>query len=237
MRYVDAVSRLSPAGVWLLDDPGTTTLARGRGPTGDATFAASGVTYRRPGPSPHIPLAVALNGSAGHVTLPAALSSTSWLNGTQTWEAWASFGSDITGSSGEAPLLGSGTASNWALNFGDSTGALTSEVICAAQGSGRTGWTSFTVLAGWHHHVITYAATANLWTYYLDGVARGTKVSASGGAGAMSTSATYYVGRQLSVYGAWSVAAVAVYPRTLSQAQIQANYKVGRWGHVSEIAA
>lgn len=246
MNYADYLLTNQPSveSLWMFDETGG-TIARGQGrtPNNNATYSATGVTYRRPGPSAAIPYAVGLDGTAGVITLPAYFGPAATNGQRQSWEVWANDTVTRTLSSGPTTLIGSTDTNNtWPLRLGgNSTGSLTNEVAAIANDvdatGTRTGWTGFTIPAGWHHHVITYSSARNSWRYFKDGAeitltAGTTKVAAGGGCAAFLGTATYTIGQvQGSVFSTWAgIAALAYYTIELSPLRIAANYTAGMGG-------
>lgn len=222
MRYLDLLLADRPIGCWPLDETGG-TVARSYGPVGDGTISASGVTPAY-GPGGEIRSAMAFDGN-GVVTMPSF--SVTNLMGTgqpQTWEVLFRHGSDLSASSTVVVPVGLSGTSNYAFAFGAASSSLTNEVVTIANsnaGSGDlTGFTGFTIPAGWHHHAIAYDGTQNGWTYFLDGVDTGTKVSSSGGCFGFSNSLNISLAESVVKYNVAGLAYLSVFNRRLSDATI-----------------
>lgn len=198
-------------GLWLLDESGG--LAAKVSPVSrsvDATYTATGIAYGMVGPSGAIPRAIQTDGAAGYVTLP---NLTTLTSGPQTWVMWFEAQADITSASAVNYLTGQVT-SGAGLRLGSSTGTLTNEVASILDGAGNnTGWTGFTITAGWHSLIFVYDGTANGWTFYLDGTATGSKISAgTGAAGFVGGGNAFRIGNNgTTFYTVTTVAAVAVF--------------------------
>lgn len=228
LTYYDVIATDSPINVLPLDDTSGTTAVATVGSNGTyvgtPTFGVTGPT--RVGGS-----AVRLNGSSQYVDIAETTGPTGAT--AQSWEVWAYHPAQIDSTSGISTLIGTNQA-NTAILFGSSTSAFAGEVVTVANDAGgssdRTGWSGFTISAGWHHHVFTYSGTQNGWTYYLDGVATGTKQSFSGGAfGFTSSGWNWYLGftssySSVARYFNGDLAAFAVYGVELTAGQVLTHY-------------
>jgi len=229
--YADEVLADNPVGFWLLDEASGATAAAVVG--ADGTYTATGITYEEDGPSPTIPAAIATNGTTGDVSLSTPALGTAQP---QSFEVWYYTPTTISSSTGNTRLIGANAGAlaqaNGPLYLGNFTSAFANEVVGVSNdegGSGaRTGWTGFTIPAGWHHIAVTYDGTQNGWTLYLDGAATGTKVSASGGCFGLSGSQPFTVGaftaNGTTSRSAVTVAALAIYDTELSADRVLAHY-------------
>lgn len=214
-------------GLWMLNESGG--LAAKVSPpsrTVDATYTATGITYGLLGPSGPIPRAIQTDGVAGYVTLPNLITLTSFQ---QTWLMWFEAQADITSASAVNYLTGQVT-SGAGLRLGSSTATLTNEVASILDGAGNnTGWTGFTIPAGWHFLVFAYDGTANGWTFYLDGIAVGTKISAGTGAGGfVGGGNAFRIGNNgTTFYTVTTVAAVSVFSHQFTPSEVMRTYVAG----------
>jgi hypothetical protein len=224
--YVQAVLADAPVGLWLLDEASGTTAANQVGGGAPATYSAAGIAYHAIGPSDEIDYGITTNGSSGYVTLP-DLSASLGTTHAQSYEVWVSAG-PVSSATARINLWGAGgAAAEFPLLLGAFSAYLGNEV--AGHGSAdpdRTGWTSFSIAAGWHHLAATYSGTQDGWVFYLDGSATGTKASYSGGSLGMVGSALH-LGRYSTTYSAVSIAAAAVYDTELSASSVSAHYEAG----------
>lgn len=239
MRYGDLLVNWSLSSVWPLDESGGLIARQYRGRNANpAAYAASGVTFGVTGPSAAIPRAITTDGVAGKVTLP-ALGGLATNAIPQTWCAWSYNASAITSASAASWIFGSGTSGVTPLALGSATGLLTNEVVSLANTDGhpdrRTGWTGFTIPAGWHFHVITYNGTQGGWRYYLDGIditrMGGSIIHSVSGCVGFTSSATFTMGvTSGTAFSAVTVAAPAVFWCALTPAQIARMYQAGKAG-------
>lgn len=240
MAYADVVLADRPRALWMLDETMGTAARDLAAIMGVATVSGSGITYGVSGPSAAIPRGMAADGVAGVITLP-SLSIFLGLSAEQTWEIWANSSVDLTTSTVKA-LLGNASGSQQALLLGgDATGDLANEVSTVYNAVGgaaqRTGWSGFTVPAGWHHHVWVYNGTQNGWTYYLDGLnimmqSGAAALFNSGGSQGFTQGGGWQIARNLTFYQAWAgLAGAAVYDRALTAGQVAGHYVAGRNGH------
>lgn len=237
MRYEDLVLQDGPLGLWPLDE-GVGTVARVVGAASAGTYAGSGHGFRVVGPSPHVPHGVSLDGAASYISFDVS----SFLLGTgqpQAFEAWLYFDTTITSASAQKIVWGSTAAADCPMDFGQSTGAFAGEVISVLNNSAGagdvTGFDTFAISAGWHHHVVTYDGTQNGWNWYMDGHDAfnvNGRLSTSGGSFGFSGSQTWTIGRNsASTYTAVAgVAMVAVYKRHLSQGRARDHFLAGSRG-------
>jgi hypothetical protein len=229
--YGDAQKGNCLIGEWPLDESGGLEGHCYSGRVGPAIFTASGLTFGAVGPSSYLPRAITTDGVAGYVSLPDMGTLLVATTTPQAWCFWFHTPTDITSASAVTYLLG-GTLGG-AIWLGSSTGTLANEVVTVLNGSGaNTGFTSFTITAGWHFLVMTYDGTADSWTCYLDGVSVGTKVSAGGGCPGLTTSGnSYRLGNNgTTFYTVLTVAAVSVFSHRLSQAEIVRYLQAGKNG-------
>lgn len=206
MPYRDALTNVQAIAAFMLDDGGGTTARLALGRCGaDGTYTATGVTYGAFGPSAHIPRAVTFDGVAGGLTLPgigAAVQGLSSSTSSQAWSAWVYSSTAIDSTTTAKWVFGTTTSGFAPMALGSATGSLANEVVtvvCDAGGAGRrTGWSGFTIPAGWHHHALVFDGTQNGWTYYLDGyditLVGGSKISNLGGCLGFDGTHTYTVG-------------------------------------------
>lgn len=229
--YGDALIGNCLVGLWPLDESGGLQARSYSGRTlGMGAYTASGITYNVVGPSSALPRAIATDGVAGYVSLP-DMASHLLTTTPQSWCFWFYTPTDITSASSVTYLLGS--TGGQAIWLGASTGTLTGEVVAVLNGAGaNTGFTTFTIVAGWHFLVMTFDGAADSWTCYLDGVSIGTKVNAGGGCPGLTTSGnTYRLGNNgTTFYTVLTVAAMSVFSHRISHAEIARYFQAGRTG-------
>lgn len=222
-------------GLWMLNESGGEAAKRSPASrtVADATYTASGITYRAVGPSGAIPSAITTDGSSGYVALPDMGTQIVATTTPQSWSYWFHAPSDITSASSVTYLMGS--TSGQFIWLGASTGTLTGEVVTVGNGLGNnTGWGSLTITAGWHHICLTFNGTTHTgWTLWLDGVPFAPGLSASGGCPGLTTSgAGFRLGNNgTTFYTVTTVAAVAVFSHQLTPAEVLKIYAAGKNGY------
>lgn len=215
MSYESVVLADSPTFLWLLNE---TTGSAAADATGNGHGGNYGGTYTQGAPGPLFQaLAVTLDGSSG------AVSSGSIANsGTFSAECWFK---TSTAAGGGIVQYGRAPAVAWMLNNGTvSAGIYDGSSIHAADSSAAFNG------GAWHYLVFTYAGTT--FKLYLDGIlaASGTSPSLGGGAstawyaGDGDNTASVWPGISSSNFLAGTLAAMAVYPVALTQAQVTAHY-------------
>lgn len=222
--FLAAAALDSPVYVLPLDDVATGTPSN---PTGTNTATAdvgSDGTYV--GTPARGRLGMATDGVNDRVSFtPSGLG----LAQPQTWEVWAYNPDPLDAASVSRALAGTlSPVTRAPLVFGSFTGVAANEVLTIANhqaGGGMTFFGGFTVPAGIHHHAIVYDGTANGWTYYLDGVATGTKLSPYlSGAQGFTNEATMLGG----YYDAWSqwwdIAGLVIFAAELTASDVADHY-------------
>lgn len=235
MRYLDVVMRDNPFCYMPLDEQTASTVAKGYGRFGNGTYPASG-TNRTNGPGRDMVQARNTDAATGYVQFPTFQSSVLGLSQPQTWEVWVNFSTtDVDSTSGAQWIIGSDFTTVAPMAWGNAHASLTNEVVSVINDGGGandgTGWSGFTITSGWHHHATVFNANAQGdWTYYMDGIARGTIGHNSGGSFGCEYDKVYYLGRKVSSFTGGFYASAAVYNYALTPAQLITHYQTGRWG-------
>lgn len=217
----------SPLGYWPLDEASGTVARDVSGNAQHGTYAGGlsrvdGLGWR----------GQLFNGTTGKMTTPSLTLGTAQP---QSFELWHYSATAINSASASTNPIGRSTTADL-IGFGAVTTFLANEVTAIANNSAgaddRTGWTSFTIPAGWHHHAWTYSGSQNGWTYYLDGVAIGSKTSNSGGCFGFATG-TFLFSAAVSTFYALTLAQAAIFASELSAARVAVHFRAGVRGGVS----
>ena len=235
--YASAVLADAPVAYYRLDDPSAPTICDSSSSANNGTYTASGVTYGVAGAMLKSPdNAVAADGTAAGIgTSNAPVPITG--NSSFTLESW--FRS--TGSPRNQALVDFGGTGNgriagltvWnSASFGSCT-TPNGSTVGLDEWQGVNCWDTTAVGINeydgtWHHLAVTYDATANKLTAYIDGLGLGQQTPTNTGAFSLTSSPVrigYWVDTTLNQHLVGDEDEVAVYGSSLSAAQIDAHYK------------
>lgn len=229
--YLSTVLIDSPLGYWGLDEASGATAVDAVAAR-NATYGVS-PTLRVAGPSSRLPYGVGFNGgnqnaaTATYAELNVACSGSwsieAWVKFTgsgtsiQTFAAWRAPGPT---NNDETAILAANNGVAGRIQVNVSNWAADARVVVNSDG----GWND----GNWHHVVAT-AVAGGVMTLYVDGVSRGTSPAArvNGNASARRVTAASNAGDPFGQWFSGSVAGVAVYDTTLSDARIAAHYAAG----------
>ena len=229
--YEAAVLADEPVGYWGFQELSGTSAADEVGTYGDATYTDSprlGV----PGPNPNsngLQYAVETDGISSRIEIPVidALGTAQ----AQTLEMWVyqpvSFAPAQAGNS--RLVIGSNNPDHVPMMMGTISTSIANEVLGGYAGSSaRWGMKSEEISAGWHHIVFTFNGTNNSQWAYVDGQPA-KYVQTSGTNTGFPNTAQLLVGDD-NTLGDYKVrvAALSVYDKVLSDAEILAHYEAGR---------
>lgn len=235
VAYVDEVLADSPVLFLPLQDAS--------GSVADALVGVDGTyvgtpTLQVPGPGSSLAYGVETDGGTDYIS-HAAVAALGY-DQAQTWELWIDAGAGISSASAEKILVGQEYSGNqrWISSGNTAWGGLTNEVFSVATansgGTNRTGWSGFTVPAGWNHVAFIYAGgmTPNVWSCFLNGVnvtdpaIGGTKIWVSPGSYGLIETQAFNIGAHRNTVAPhnWDgLAGFAVYDYAVSAARLAAH--------------